>query len=167
MSAPAVLLLNASYEPLRTISYQRAIVLIVQERAELVTSVDGKEIRSPSKSFPWPSVVRLLEFVKIPFRKKKIPITKKNILLRDGYECCYCTKRRADSVDHIIPKSRGGENTWQNLVASCKPCNVKKNNRTPKEANMKMRFQPYEPLDHGRLSLGIPQHKDWEEWLSW
>ena len=166
MSAP-VLLLNASYEPLRTIPWERAIVLIVEKRAELVTSVDGKQLRSPSKTFPWPSVIRLLEFVKIPFRKKKIPITKKNILLRDGYECCFCAKRRADSVDHLIPKSRGGENSWMNLVASCKPCNVKKNNRTPKEANMAMRFQPYEPLDHGRLSLGIPARPDWAEYLAW
>lgn len=164
MSAP-VLLLNASYEPMLAISYQRAISLIIEKRAELVSAIEGKVIRSPSTSFPWPSVVRLLHYVKVPFRRNKIPLTKKNILARDNYECCFCTKRKADSVDHLIPKSKGGEHSWMNLVAACRKCNSAKDDRTPVQAGMKMRFQPYVPTPERWMAMGLVKQPDWDSWL--
>lgn len=164
MTAP-VLLLNASFEPLRTISFQRAISLIVEKRAEMVAAVEGKLVRSPSTTFPWPSVVRLIEYVKVPFRKTRIPATRKNILARDGYECCFCTKRKADSVDHILPKSRGGEHSWTNLVAACRKCNSIKGDRTPQEAGMKMRFQPFIPQSEKWMLVGLNRNADWSDFL--
>lgn len=164
----AVLLLNASYEPIRPISFRRAMSLIVEGRAETVASVKDKFVHSPSKTFDWPSVVRLIKYVKIPWKKTRVAFSKKNVLVRDSHECCYCDKRKADSIDHVLPRSRGGENSWTNLVASCVKCNTEKSDRTPEEAGMKMRFQPFAPASevylevHSRYSTN---RSDWLEYL--
>ena len=166
----AVLLLNASYEPIRPISFQRAMCMIVDGRAEMVSAVKDKFVHSTSQIFKWPSVVRLIKYVQIPWKKTRVAFSKKNILIRDGYECCYCTKRKADSIDHVFPRSRGGANSWDNLVASCVKCNTEKSDRTPKEAGLKMRFQPFVPEDeiylatHSKFNNSRP---DWEEFLAW
>ena len=118
--------------------------MLILSKAELVAKQNGKAIRSPSISFPHPSVIRLLRYYRVPYRV--IELSRKNILRRDNYQCQYCGKKtHALTIDHVIPKSRGGADTWDNLVAACVKCNNKKGNRTPEEAHMPLIRKPRKP----------------------
>ncbi len=113
-------------------------------KAELVANNNHKSVRSVTVSYPWPSVIRLNDYIKLPFQK--IILTRRNILKRDGHKCAYCGRGDLPlTIDHVIPKSKGGDESWENLVAACLPCNNKKGDRTPEEANMKIRIKPYTP----------------------
>ena len=112
-------------------------------KAELVSSVDDKYINTVYRTFVYPSIVRLSLFVRVPF--KKIILSRKNILRRDNHRCQYCGSTSALTIDHIIPKSRGGDDTWENLVVACIKCNNKKSDRTPEEAKMSLRTKPKKP----------------------
>jgi 5-methylcytosine-specific restriction endonuclease McrA len=112
-------------------------------KAELVSSVDNKYINTVYRTFVYPSIVRLSLFVRVPF--KKIILSRKNILRRDNHRCQYCGSTSALTIDHIIPKSRGGDDTWENLVVACIKCNNKKSDRTPEEAKMSLRTKPKKP----------------------
>lgn len=140
-----VLVLNASYEPLNICTWRRAIVLLLKGKAEQVEhNNNGRLIYADT---PLPTVIRLRHYVKIPY--KEISLSRRNILHRDSYTCQYCGVRRHDlTIDHIIPRSRGGGDTWDNVTAACLKCNVKKGNRTPKEAAMPLRSQPRRPFSH-------------------
>lgn len=141
-----VLVLNATYEPLSVVSVKRAIVLLLKEKAELVEAARAK-LRSEHLSLPVPLVIRLVYFVKIP-RRISLPVTRRGVLSRDNYTCQYCGAtplRKYLTVDHVVPRSRGGKTTWENVVTACERCNGKKGNRTPAEANMKLRTQPVRP----------------------
>lgn len=138
-----VLVLNQDFSALTICSVQRAVVLIHLRKAEAVEVREGSFIRSTSTRFPWPSVVRLKGYVRVPYRR--ILLSRKNVLRRDGLRCQYCGNRDSLTVDHVYPKSRGGPDTWENLVAACVPCNNRKGNRTPDEANMKLRRRPFRP----------------------
>ncbi len=123
---------------------RKAIVLILLGKAELIADNKRKKIHTVSKTFPWPSVIRLNDYVKIPY--KKIILTRKNILKRDNHRCAYCGRGDLPlTIDHVIPKSKGGDDSWENLVAACLPCNNKKGDRTPEEAGMRLRIKPYAP----------------------
>ncbi|MBV8579339.1 MAG: HNH endonuclease [Candidatus Eremiobacteraeota bacterium] len=139
-----VLLLNFTYEPLGIVDLARAVRMLFARKVEIVHRGD-REIRTTSVAFPLPSVVRLLYFVKR--HRKKVALTKKNVLLRDKYTCAYCGTHsgREMTVDHVIPRSRGGRSVWENLVASCSTCNARKGDRTPDEARMPLRRVPREP----------------------
>jgi 5-methylcytosine-specific restriction endonuclease McrA len=138
-----VFVLNFSYEPLSIVSLQRAVRLLFAGKAEIVTSHQGN-IASPSFEMPLPSIIRMLYYIKRP--RARVGLTKKNVLLRDDHTCQYCGARGPQmTVDHVVPKSRGGPSTWANLATSCQPCNGRKNNRTPDEARMRLRRKPYEP----------------------
>ena len=138
-----VLVLNQDYSALTVCSVQRAVILIHLRKAELVEALPGHVLRSPSLTFPWPSIVRLKMFVRVPYRR--IMLSRKNILRRDGFQCQYCGRRDKLTVDHVLPKSRGGRDTWLNLVAACTSCNNRKGNRTPEEARMTLRRKPFRP----------------------
>ena len=112
-------------------------------KAELVSSVDNKYINTVYRTFVYPSIVRSSLFVRVPF--KKIILSRKNILRRDNHRCQYCGSTSALTIDHIIPKSRGGDDTWENLVVACIKCNNKKSDRTPEEAKMSLRTKPKKP----------------------
>lgn len=113
-------------------------------KAEIVEVCKGKSINSVSHSFPYPSVIRLSGFVKVPFRQ--IELSRKNILRRDNHQCQYCGKSKSElTIDHILPRSRGGKDTWENLVTACMPCNSKKGCRTPEEAAMPLLSKPKKP----------------------
>ncbi len=138
-----VLVLNASYEPLNICSWRRAVVLILKGKAEGIEH-NGKLILP---EFHLPTVIRLRAYVKIPY--KEITLSRRNVLHRDRYTCQYCGVKRHDlTVDHILPRSRGGFDYWDNVVAACLKCNVKKGNHTPKEANMVLLAQPRRPFSH-------------------
>ena len=135
-----VLVLNASYEPLNITSWRRAVVLLLKGKAEQLEN-NGMYIYT---EFPLPTVIRLLYYVRVPY--KEIPLTRRNILERDRHTCQYCGYKGDDlTLDHVIPRSRGGGDSWENLVTACVRCNVKKGNRTPKEAHMLLRSQPRRP----------------------
>ncbi len=137
-------MLNQSYEPLTICNVKKAIVLILLHKAELVAQNKTKAIRTVTLTFPWPSVIRLKTYISVPY--KNVILTRKNILKRDGHKCVYCGRSDLPfTIDHVIPKSKGGADTWENLVAACLPCNNKKGNRTPEEAGMTLRTKPYRP----------------------
>ncbi len=136
------LLLNATYEPLKVVHWQKAVTLWCQGKVEII-SVYDREIRSVSFTFKLPSVIRLLEYRRIPHQTRSL--SRKNIMLRDRYTCQYCGHTFPASeltMDHVIPRSRGGTSAWENLVTCCIPCNNLKGNRTPEEAGMKLQRMP-------------------------
>jgi 5-methylcytosine-specific restriction endonuclease McrA len=139
-----VLLLNQSYEPLTICNVKKAMILIILGKAELIAKNEKKNIHTISYTFPWPSVVRLNGYIKVPY--KRIILTRRNILKRDGHKCVYCGRGDLPlTIDHIIPRSKGGDDSWENLVSACLPCNNRKGDRTPDEADMNLRANPYAP----------------------
>jgi 5-methylcytosine-specific restriction endonuclease McrA len=160
-----VLILNGNYEPLAVCNVQKAIILLYLDKAELVSSLQGKAVHSTSSSMPFPSVVRLSSYVRVPF--KKVILSRKNILRRDGHRCMYCGASSISlTVDHIIPKSRGGEDSWENLVSACLRCNNRKGSQTPDEAEMPLLRRPIRPnhVTFLRQFLGKVD-KGWEPYL--
>ena len=162
-----VLVLNATYEPLSTVGWQRAVVLVLEGIAEAVSVDEVRRVRSPSISIARPHVIRLLSYVRVP-RGRRTPVTRRGVLARDGHRCGYC-RGRADTVDHVVPRSRsGGVHSWANMVAACRSCNGRKGNRTPDEAEMPLLVQPFEPLGVGAVLLraGTFRRVEWEPWLT-
>ena len=137
-------MLNASYEPLCVVSIRRAVVLVLKEKAEVVHATDG-ELRSERETFPVPSVIRLTYFVKVPFRTRAA-LSRRAVFARDGHRCQYCGAS-AENIDHVIPRSRGGEHVWENVVASCRPCNAAKEDKLLSETHMKLRRAPFAPKE--------------------
>jgi 5-methylcytosine-specific restriction endonuclease McrA len=110
----------------------------------LIADNQRKKIHSISNAFPWPTVIRLNDFIRVPY--KKIILTRRNILKRDGHKCAYCGRGDLPlTIDHVIPKSKGGDESWENLVAACLPCNNRKGDRIPDEVDMQLRIRPYTP----------------------
>lgn len=138
-----VLLLNQDYSALTLCSVQRAVVLILLDKVDLVEALPGEFVRSPSRRVPWPSIIRLRRYASIPY--KRVMLSRRNVLQRDGHSCQYCGSGSQLTVDHVRPKSRGGRDTWENLVAACVRCNNRKGNRTPEEANMPLERRPFRP----------------------
>ncbi len=137
-----VLVLNASYEPINVCAARRALVLVLKGVASAEED-EADTIASARMCMNLPSVIRLLEYRRIPRQPRSL--SRKNILLRDRFTCQYCGLRAPAgelTMDHVIPRSRGGASTWENLVASCICCNNKKGNRTPEEAEMSLARQP-------------------------
>ena len=138
-----VLVLNQDFRALTVCSVQRAFILVFSKKAELVTNDKTKMLRTVSASYPMPSIIRLNRYVNLPY--KGVLLNRQNIFRRDGYKCQYCGCNYDLTLDHVIPKSRGGETTWENLVTACKSCNSKKGDRTPKEAEMPLARKPFKP----------------------
>jgi len=165
-----VLLLNASWEPLRVINLHRAIILVLQEKAEIVETGDG-EVRSTGEfSVPYPEVIRLRYYVKIPYRSK-VPLSNRAVLNRDRYRCAYC-EGKATTVDHIVPKALGGRHEWTNVVAACKRCNQKKSNKTLEELKplnpelWTLKNKPVVPTAKTWIVVANPSKIDaWADWL--
>ncbi len=138
-----VLVLNQDYRALSVCSVERAVVLLLMRKAELVYAEPGRAIHSARQAHPWPSIVRLKVYAHVPF--KKIMLTRRNILRRDRYRCQYCASTDKLTLDHVVPRSQGGKDSWENLVTACMPCNNRKGNRTPEEAGMPLSRQPFRP----------------------
>lgn len=138
-----VLVLNQSYEPLTVCRARRAVVLIFEGKAEMLENGVG-HIHSIKDTFPLPSVIRLARMIKRPRRERKL--TRFEIFNRDNYTCQYCGKQsRSLTLDHVLPRFRGGQHTWENVVSACDACNRRKAGRTPQEANMKLIRKPAPP----------------------
>jgi len=136
------LVLNASYEPLCVVASRRAVVLVLGEKAEMVAET-GTVLHSERLSLAVPSVVRLRQFVTVPFRRR-VAVSRRAVMARDGGVCQYCGSN-ADSIDHVVPRSKGGDHTWENVVAACRPCNVRKRDRMLHETSMRLRRRPSAP----------------------
>jgi 5-methylcytosine-specific restriction endonuclease McrA len=156
------LVLNATYEPLAVVAARRAVVLVLKDKAEIIES-NGLVFRSQWLTIPAPSVVRLNYFVRVPFRARA-SLTRRAVFARDNWSCQYCGGT-AENVDHVIPRSRGGTHTWENVVASCRHCNARKENRLHDEVGLRLRRRPYAPRDGLRLSLGRLE-PEWEPYLA-
>lgn len=162
-----VLLLNASYEPMAVVGLRHAIGLLYLRKAETVEA-DGVVIRSPSVSFPAPSVLRLIRYVSPGARR--IKFNRKNVLRRDGYRCQYCGRISTDlTIDHVLPIALGGKHSWENVVACCHECNNKKADRTPAEAKMTLLSRPKEPAFLPYLqrvyAADLIGRKEWRKYL--
>ena len=168
-----VLLLNASYEPLNVITQRRALALILRGRVDAATEATT-EIGTASRVFALPTVLRLRRYVRVPQRNASW--TRAAVLQRDGYRCIYCgltlgdeqsgipLTRRDFTLDHLIPRSRGGRNTWGNTACACLRCNQRKGNRTPHEAGMPLRWEPKTPrVDYVVVSGEVPS--EWKVYL--
>uniref|UniRef100_A0A7V4E329 HNH endonuclease n=1 Tax=candidate division WOR-3 bacterium TaxID=2052148 RepID=A0A7V4E329_UNCW3 len=160
-----VLVLNQDYEPLSISNVKRAVILIFLNKAECIVKKDGKVIRAEKIEFPVPSVIRILKYIN--YRTQEVPLNRKNILKRDNYQCQYCgTKEAPMTVDHVIPKTRGGKDEWTNLVCACVKCNNKKGDRTLKEAGMKLLKKPRKPTRfHLMFANGKIPDVNWKKFL--
>jgi 5-methylcytosine-specific restriction endonuclease McrA len=160
-----VLLLNATFEPLAVVTAKRAIVLMLTGKAECVEATLDAAFHSESLTIPAPSVMRLSRYVRVPYRHA-VPMTRAGVLRRDGRRCAYCGKR-ADTIDHVVPRSRGGAHTWDNCVAACRTCNSRKADRLIEELGWKLTVAPRAPdrAAGGILVLAVEPLPSWEPWL--
>ncbi len=159
-----VLLLNQNYEPLQVCTARRAIVLVFQGKAEMIEKANGFVIRTVSRAYDLPSVVRLWHYKKVPI--KKIILSRKNIILRDKNQCQYCeTKKGIMTLDHIIPKKKGGDDSWENLVCCCSRCNNRKGDRTPDQAEMRLTRRPTRPTLITFIQRNISVSSQWRPFL--
>ena len=136
------LVLNASFEPLSVVASRRALVLVISDKAVLVHE-SGHELRSARATFPEPSIVRLVNYVRVP-HQSRVAVTRRAVFARDGHRCQYCGAP-AENIDHVIPRSRGGSHSWDNVVASCKRCNTAKEDRLLEETAFRLRRVPRIP----------------------
>jgi 5-methylcytosine-specific restriction endonuclease McrA len=159
----SALVLNATYEPLCIVSARRAVVLVLTEKAEVVS--EGDEVMHSARlAVTVPSVVRLTSFVRVPVRRRA-PLNRRAVFARDGSRCQYCGAA-AESIDHVVPRSRGGEHAWENVVAACKACNTRKRDRMLADTTMSLGRRPAAPraLTWITVAVGtVPD--DWEPYL--
>ena len=157
-----VLVLNASYEPLNLVNVKRAVILILKEKAEIIEE-RGEYLHSERMIMPYPSVIRLVYYVRVPYRA--VSLSRRAVFIRDRHTCQYCGGH-AESIDHVIPRSRGGEHIWENVVAACRRCNTRKMNKLPSEVGLTLKHKPIEPHDHVWIfSLASDIHPTWEPYL--
>lgn len=161
-----VLVLNATYEPLNVCSVRRAIVLLLKEKAEVLERGDDV-LRSETLRLDRPEVIRLTGYVRVPRDIHRRRITRKAVLARDAWTCQYCGSSKPSlTVDHVIPRSRGGESVWENIVASCAACNRRKGDRLPREVRMHPRTHPRPPGPNVFIRVAAPRVPvTWERYL--
>ena len=166
------LLLNASYEPLKVVHWQKAITLWCQGKGEVI-AVHDREIRAVSVSFKMPSVIRLLRFVRIKRRYDYVPFSRANIYARDHHTCQYCHEALPTSeltFDHVVPVAQGGRKDWENIVTCCVSCNRRKGGQTPAEAGMRLLRTPRRPntAPSMRITIGLRNAPEsWRDYLYW
>jgi 5-methylcytosine-specific restriction endonuclease McrA len=159
------LVLNASFQPLCVVSVRRAVVLVLKSKAVIEQAADEGTFHSERMTIPIPSVVRLNYFVKVPYRARA-SLSRRAVFVRDEFQCQYCGSA-AENVDHIRPRSRGGTHTWDNVVASCRPCNARKENLLLAESGMTLRRPPHIPKDSLFLIAAAGKvYPAWEPYLS-
>jgi len=142
------LLLNASFQPLQVISWQKALQLFFSGKVEIVESSE-QEIRSVTMTIRMPRVIRLIKYLPPNQRKNIVRFNRNNVFLRDHHTCQYCGQKPGThrlTLDHVIPVVKGGPKSWENIVSACRPCNLKKGERTPEEAGMRLRSTPRQPV---------------------
>jgi len=160
------LLLDSSFSPVEVIDWKRAIILLLTGRAEAIDCYDDISIRSPRLSFQLPKTLRLFSIHK---SSRTVKFSRFNVIFRDNFECQYCGKSGSVkdlTIDHVIPVSRGGRNTWENVVAACSPCNSKKGSKLLAEMGVKLKREPYRPNWTPQIIIKL-RESDPREWLYW
>jgi 5-methylcytosine-specific restriction endonuclease McrA len=150
-----VLVLNATYEPINVCTVRRATVLLLKEKAEVVEHANWR-LRSENLSLPRPVVIRLVSYVRVPRDTHRRKITRRAVFARDRWECQYCGSRTNLTVDHVVPRSKGGPSSWDNIVASCAPCNRRKGDQLLRHVNMSLRRQPRTPSPQIFIHVASP-----------
>ena len=150
-----VLVLNATFEPINVCTVRRAVVLLLKEKAELLER-GVSELHSESSTVARPVVIRLVTYVKVPRDAHRRKITRRAVFARDSWTCQYCGSRSNLTVDHVIPRSKGGSSSWENIVASCAPCNRRKADRLPRQAGMHPRHVPRTPRAEVFIHVASP-----------
>jgi 5-methylcytosine-specific restriction endonuclease McrA len=159
------LVLNAGYEPLAVVSFKRALVLVLNGKATVISADERHPVFATSGAWDRPSVIVLTRYVRMP-GLRRVPVTRRGVLRRDEFHCCYCGKG-ATTIDHVLPRSRGGADTWENLVACCLACNNTKGDRTPAEMGWTMRTTPKVPHGTTWLVRGVERPQpEWHEYLA-
>lgn len=146
----SILVLNSSYEPINICHWKRAVVLLIKQKAQMISS----------------KVIRLVSYVKLPFSRTMANLpTRPLIYKRDGYECQYCGRLTELTIDHVIPSSKGGKDTWENMVTACLKCNLKKGNKSLKESGMVLATQPKRPFNKISLTLTTSGVDEWTQYV--
>lgn len=157
------LVLNASYEPLSVVPARRAVTLVLADKADLVHD-SGERVRSERLTVEVPSVIRLRYFVRVPFHRRA-SLSRRGVFLRDDGVCQYCGSR-ADSIDHVVPRSRGGEHVWENVVAACGRCNARKRDHLLEDTPMRLRRRPTAPTATSWIAVVVGRvPDDWSPYL--
>jgi 5-methylcytosine-specific restriction endonuclease McrA len=158
--------LNATYEPINVCTVRRAVVLLLKEKAELIEHAEY-ELHSASSTMSRPMVIRLVSYVRVPRDTHRRKITRRAVFARDNWTCQYCGARSNLTVDHVIPRSKGGSSTWDNIVASCAPCNRRKGSELPRQAGMELAQQPRVPNPNVFIHVASPTiPKAWLQYLA-
>ncbi len=159
------LVLNAGYEPLAVVSFKRALVLVMNEKATVIERIDGNPVWGIRGEVDRPAVIVLTRYVRVP-GARRVPVTRRGVLRRDAHRCAYCGKV-ASTIDHVLPRSRGGADSWENLVACCLRCNNVKGDRTPQEMNWELRWVPQPPRGSQWTVRGTERSEpSWAPYLS-
>jgi 5-methylcytosine-specific restriction endonuclease McrA len=164
-ASSAALILNATYEPLGVVSVRRAAILVLSAKAICLADGDGI-LHSARKAIPVPSVVKLTRFVRVPYRSQ-VGLSRRAVFARDGWRCAYC-RGTAETVDHVMPRSRGGRHAWENVVAACARCNHRKGDRTVVELGWRLHTVPGVPRGMTWRVLGHrPPDPRWDAYLAY
>jgi 5-methylcytosine-specific restriction endonuclease McrA len=150
-----VLVLNATFEPINVCTVKRAVVLLLKEKAEMIERSEW-QLHSASAEMSRPMVIRLVSYVRIPRDTHRRKITRRAVFARDDWTCQYCGSRSNLTVDHVIPRSKGGSSNWENIVASCAPCNRRKGNTLLRHSDMVLRKVPAAPSPHVFIQVASP-----------
>ena len=161
-----MLVLNATYEPINVCTVRRAVVLLLKAKAELIER-GAWELHSESTTLARPVVIRLVAYVNVPRDAHRRKITRRAVFARDGWTCQYCGSRSNLTVDHVVPRSKGGPSTWENIVASCAPCNRRKGNAMPRQAGMRLNREPRTPNPNVFIQVASPTiPASWRRYLA-
>jgi len=160
----SALVLNATYEPLSVVPSRRAACLVLADKADIIED-DGTHLHSESLSVPNPVVIRLRYVVKVPYHRRTA-MSRRAVFVRDEHSCQYCGNM-ADSIDHIMPRSRGGQHIWENVAAACRPCNLRKRDRTPDEAGMRLARAARAPKELAWITVSVNRVTEaWKRYLA-
>ncbi len=160
-----VLVLNASYEPINVCTVRRAVVLLLKEKAEVIEQTE-RELHSATTTLTRPAVIRLVSYVRVPRDTHRRKITRRAVFARDDWTCQYCGSRTQLTVDHVIPRSKGGGSTWDNIVAACAPCNRRKGDSLPRQAGMALARPPRTPNPDIFIQVASPTiPATWKQYL--
>ena len=161
----SALVLNATFEPLSIVPARRAICLVLSDKAEIVED-DGTQVHAETFVMPGPLVIRLRYVVKVPYHRRTA-MSRRAIFARDNHCCQYCGAL-ADSIDHVMPRSRGGMHVWENVTAACRGCNLKKRDSTPDEAGMRLANKPHTPRELAWITVSVGRIPEaWKQYLAY
>ncbi len=161
-----MLVLNATYEPINVCTVRRAVVLLLKDKAEMIERSE-RELHSATSTMSRPVVIRLVSYVRIPRDTHRRKITRRAVFARDDWTCQYCGARSNLTVDHVVPRSKGGGSSWDNIVASCAPCNRRKGNALPRQVGMRLLKQPRTPSAHVFIQVASPTiPAAWQQYLA-